>query len=1358
MATTLASLPSYERFDPTSDPTSLAQRWERWIRGLENMLNGMNISDVKQRRCLLLHYAGAETCDIFETLTDTGAEDDYDSAKAALLLYFTPKKNVDYEIHVFRHAIQEADENIDAFHTRLRRLSVTCDFSSVDKEIKSQILFGCTSKKLRRKCLQQSMPLKDMLEFVRALEASGKQAQEIENFTNGKVNRVVHKFESKRDTHQKQKQSDSDHKKNTCFKCGGTYPHKKDCPAKGKECHKCGKSGHFGRVCRSDSERPKQTQTQTQKPWHNKNAKRKQVVKQVVSEDTSDSDGSIFVLKENSVDVLKVNVSEPPSVVVNVCGADVQMIIDTGCPRDIIDEVTYLRIRDHVPALHPTGTKLFAYKSNKPLNMVGYFDTEVKAQDKTVKASIFVVSGSASNLLSSKSAQALGLVQFNIVMNAQENISIDKAKIDKVVNEFSDRFKGIGELKDCKIKFHVDETVKPIAQPHRRIPFSMREKLESKLIELEEADIIEKVEGPTPWVSPIVCVPKPHNPEEIRVCVDMRAVNTAIERERHITPTVNEIISDLNGSKIFSKLDLNQGYHQLLIAEESRNLTTFTTHMGLRRYKRLNFGISCASEIFQNAISQALEGIPGVLNISDDILLFGANEDQHLETLKAVLTRLRELNLTLNRKKCEFGKTELNFFGHVFHANGISPDFKKVKAIIEATKPTNAGEIRSFLGMVNYMSRFIDNLATITKPLRDLTKANAKWEWGEEQEQSYNQLKEKLTCAGTMAYFDTSKDAELHVDASPFGLGAILLQGGKPIAYGSRTLSPVEQRYSQTEREALAVYWGCEHYRLYTYGRPVVITTDHKPLESIFGNPKSKPPPRIERWMLKLQDYNKLVKYAPGRDNPADYMSRHPISETAPRDERATEAHVNFVADHSTPRALSLDQIRTDTKLDDQLAEVISVVESGRWADYLQSEDSEAKSFWNIRAELSVTSDGILLRDHRIVLPKSMRMQGIKLAHTGHQGLVKTKALLREKVWFPGIDKLVETEIRGCIPCLATTNEKSRPPLKMTVLPLEPWEKLSMDFCGPFPSGEYLLVVVDDHSRFPEVDIIGTTSGKATIRKLDKLFSSYGVPKEVKTDNGPPFNGFEFKSYAETMGFKHRKITPLWPEANGEAERFMRTLKKAIHAAVADGKNWKDELWKFLRVYRATPHQSTGIAPAKALFGRNINVGFPSVDIQPSVDKSQDSIRVKDAESKAKMKRYADMKRSVKVPVMQPGDSVLVKNEKKGKLIPMYNPEPQVVVYRKGDMVTASDGHKKMTRNASQFKKVCAPAKLTAEEFQDSGPSWSGTELLDTVDPSSDSEMLEDEPVETNAGYVKPKRLTRHPAHFKDYVTSYTGK
>ena len=366
----------------------------------------------------------------------------------------------------------------------------------------------------------------------------------------------------------------------------------------------------------------------------------------------------------------------------------------------------------------------------------------------------------------------------------------------------------------------------------------------------------------------------------------------------------------------------------------------------------------------------------------------------------------------------------------------------------------------------------------------------------------------------------------------------------------------------------------------------------------------------------------------------------------------------------------------------------------------------------------------------------------------GHQGIVKTKSLIREKVWFPGIDKMVKDKVDNCLACQAVTPSKSSriEPLQMTPLPSGPWKMLAMDFLGPFPSGDYLLVVIDEYSRFPEVEIVKSTSAKSVIPRLDAIFARQGIPNELKTDNGPPFNGAEFSNFAKYLGFHHRKVQPLWPRANGEAERFMPNLEKCVRTAVVEGKNWKQELYKFLRQYRATPHTTTNVSPSEALNGRKLTTTLPEISPAPArqhtLQETRKTMAERDAEQKSKIKAYADLKLGTKSSGIKPGDTVLVRQPKKNKLSTPYSPEPLVVEERKGSMVTASDGLKSITRNSSMFKII--PKNLTAE-----GDRREQEELEDF--PAEQAENPD--PPGANDDFLRrSQRQRRPPARLADYV------
>ena len=821
--------------------------------------------------------------------------------------------------------------------------------------------------------------------------------------------------------------------------------------------------------------------------------------------------------------------------------------------------------------------------------MKGKFQTLVESRKRITVAKIYVTEQDGGCLLGHNTAQELGLISLHLNkigtstnFRKQNNTTNTHPVKDKTVQNLLTKhkrvFEGSGKLQNRQVELIVDRSVKPVVQRQRRIPFHLRAKVDGELNRLEAEDIIEKIPDTeeTPWISPVVIVPKKE--DKIRLCVDMRAANKAIKRVCHPIPTVRDISMDLNGAKFFSKLDMSQAYHQLELAPSSRNITTFITHAGLYRFKRLNYGTNSAAEIFQNTLQQVLHGINGVRNIADDILIYGATYEEHNKALKECLQRLELHGLTLNLDKCRFLKNHLEFFGLLFSHDGVRPDPKKISAFNNTTTPTTVGEVRSLLGMANYSSHFISNFATITEPLRRLTHKEAKFIWGKEQEDAYQKLKTALVNSPVMGYFDTKNDSELIVDASPVGLSAILTQKppgenapSKIIAYASRALTQTEQRYCQTEKEALAIVWGIEHFHLYLYGAPFTLYTDHKAPELIFANPLSKPPARIERWLLRLQEYDFNVLFTAGNKNPADFLSRHP-TEGRKSKHNIAEEYINFVTTAAVPHKMNVEEIIQATENDEALIALKNAVMSGSW------DNPKVKPYRMLKDEITIDHNNkILLRGTRIIIPASLQKRTIQIAHEGHQGQARTKALLRETVWFPGMDKQVRTELEHCLACQATAQPNHPEPIKTAPMPNSPWDKVKIDFYGPLPTGQYILVVIDCYSRFPEIEILTTISAQKVIPKLDSIFTRHGIPSHLTSDNGPPFQSHEFGRYMTAMGITNTTSTPLWPQGNAEVEAFMKPLGKAIKTAHLERRPWQQELSRFLLTCRSTPHSTTKV-------------------------------------------------------------------------------------------------------------------------------------------------------------------------------------
>ena len=763
------------------------------------------------------------------------------------------------------------------------------------------------------------------------------------------------------------------------------------------------------------------------------------------------------------------------------------------------------------------------------------------------------------------------------------------------LGQYTDRVEGLGCLKDAqghyiKVKIHRDSTVHPRIQRSQRFPPKMQRRVNREVKQLHNLDLIEKVEKPPTWLNPLIPVDRP-NQGGIRLCVDMRAANTAVIREPYQIPTIEEVSQKLKGCKYFTKLDLNKGYHQILLDEESRDLTAFQCHLGIFRYKRLIFGLSSAAEIYQREIELALNGLPCV-NISDDIIIGGKSKIQLKFRQNLVLERLRERNLTINIKKSKFMKKSVLYMGHTLSAHGISPDKLRVAAINGLAAPENVKELQSFLGMVTYCSKFLPNFSTVTEPLRRLLKKDMPWVWAEPQNQAFEELKRLLLSSETLAFFDPDAYTEIITDASPVGLGAVILQKQKdghmhPVDYASRSLKSAETRYSQIERECLGIYFAVNRFRNYLYGMDFTVKTDHKPLVNLF-KPTSKPPPRIENWILRLMSYKFKVVYHSGKENGADYLSRSNPLHVHDKS-YGNEDYIHAILNAQLPKSVPKETIQEETKKDTVLQQIIEFLHNGTF----DRTNECLKPYYANRFNFSLVDD-LLIYNNRIVIPASLQNQMIVLAHEGHQGMTKTISHLRQTVWWPKMKECVEKFVESCHDCQVVSSTLPNPtPLKMTEIPPESWLMVGCDLCGPFPSGESLLVCVDYHSRYPETEIVRSVKTSVIVDRLRKMFCRYGAPETLVTDNGPQFISAEFKELMTEFNIQHRRVTPYHPIANGEVERFNRSLKKCIQTAISEGINWRVALQTFLLNYRTTPHSTTGVPPSELFLVEKLEINYP---------------------------------------------------------------------------------------------------------------------------------------------------------------------
>ena len=584
----------------------------------------------------------------------------------------------------------------------------------------------------------------------------------------------------------------------------------------------------------------------------------------------------------------------------------------------------------------------------------------------------------------------------------------------------------------------------------------------------------------------------------------------------------------------------------------------------------------------QIELRKMLAGIANQLNMADDILI-GGSVKEHDKALEEVCRVLGLHGITLNPKKCVFDVSEVTFMGLVFNANGVKPDAKQVKKNREAKAPRNQAEIRSFLGMAGFSMRFIHDYANVVHPLRALLKEK-KWNWNEECEAAFSKLKSCLTEQTLLHHYVPGKETELVVDASQKGLGAVLLQKGRKsepfhvVSYRSRALKEVETRYSTTEREALAIRWGVKKMRQLLLGAPrFKVVTDHKPLTYMFNKVTGDLPPRIERCVMDIQEFDYVVEHRPGKDCIADYMSRNHADRTRSSPVKTQERSAKRVMRSEMCQAINEESAIT---LEDVKEATASCQLSSKIKEMIKTEskssDPGLEPFSRIREQLSVIG-GIICKGNQVVIPPSLQRKAVRLCHKAHQGMSKSKSFARSFCWFPGIDNMIEQKVKKCRQCQAVQDDNLEQPIKPRILPDGPWQQLEMDFQGPYPTGQYIFVVIDRHTRWPEVKILKRApDAKMTMDAMEGIFRNKGVPEVCQSDNGPPFQSKEMSDFAKKHGYVHKHITPEWPRANGMVERFNRSMKEAIQAAVIEGKRFQGLQMSSWRCIEPLPIQLLG--------------------------------------------------------------------------------------------------------------------------------------------------------------------------------------
>ena len=1135
-------------------------------------------------------------------LPETPVGKSYEELCNLLMSYYKPKVSEVAESYRFHQATQNENESVIEYANRLKHLAVHCNFGAfLPRALRDQFVGGVRNPTTKTKLLSEDRTFDRAVQIAVADEAAQKEAKLLH--TPHTVNYTKETFSQKKTSFNKASNYSNGQQRQTnakeCYRCGDKDHLADKCKHRSTKCLYCSKVGHLRKMCLRRKRHEKTRTLQTN---------------QIETSDESEGE-SEGECEEPEVRMCHVNTnyeivgsleSSNYSVNVNIDGLQIPMEIDTGSAVTLLNKQDFLKLYDDLSMLQRPTLRLKSYTGNS-IMCCGEKEMNVKVGEQEATLIVRVVDGSGPSLLGRDLLAKISLPWksiFNVTTTAEE-----------IVQEYGDLFDNstIGKIDGVQVSLRVNEEC-PVFMKARTVPFAIRKQYEQALDKLEEDGIIERVDY-SEWASPVVPIVKPDG--SLRLCGDYSCtINKFSTLEPYPVPTLEDLMGKLQGGKKFTKLDLSKAYHQLELSPESKKYTTINTTKGLYQYNRLPFGVTSAVTIFQRTMENMLSDLPGCVVYIDDILITGSSDEEHLHNLRQVMNRLQLKGVKLKKDKFDFMLNEVNYLGFVISAAGISPTQDKVKAIHKAKPPTNVSELQSFIGMANYLRQFIPSFAEIMSPLYKLLRKNAIWSWGVREQKAFTKIKASITSEQVLRHYDPDAPLVLQADASSIGVGAVILQPEngtlKPVAFASRVLTEAEKKYSQIEKESLAIVFGVTKFRQYLLGRHFTLKTDHKPLITLCGEHKPVPQmasSRVKRWTLLLAAYDYTIEFIPGKENYcADYLSRNPVDGKPTSEEKET-VQVLFTQEE----VIKADVVAAETRKDPLLKKVLHYTRHG-WVD---NPTEELMPYYNKRLDITTEDDKLIWND-RVIIPTSLREILLNDLHAEHLGMVKSKQLARMYLWWPGLDRDIENRVKECLTCQETARKPPDTQQAKWSWPAGPWKRLHLDFAGPY-EGKMFLVIVDAYSKYLEVVPMTTITSSNTIAALRHLFSHFGLPDHIVTDNGTQFTSNEFATFLRKNNIYHTKTAPSHPATNGLAERYVGHFKTKTTQMKLSDEPLQVRLDKFLFTYRVTP-TTMGKSPAELLMNRRPKTRFDSLRQKSFETRQQVKIFQDNAEFKAELK------------------------------------------------------------------------------------------------------------------------------------------
>jgi hypothetical protein len=850
-----------------------------------------------------------------------------------------------------------------------------------------------------------------------------------------------------------------------------------------------------------------------------------------------------------------------------------------------------------------------------------------------------------------------------------------------IVRDFSDVFldelPGIPPPREVEFGIDLVPGTKPISRaPYRMAPAELEE-LKKQLQELMDRGFVRP--SISPWGAPVLFVKKKDG--SMRLCIDYRMLNQATVKNKYPLPRIEDLFDQLRNAKVFSKIDLRSGYHQLRIKDEDIPKSAFRTRYGHYEFVVMPFGLTNAPAAFMDLMNRVFRPYLDtfVIVFIDDILIYSESVNEHREHLRTILETLREHQLYAKFSKCEFWLDQVMFLGHVISKDGVSVDPAKVEAVTNWAPPKNVSEIRSFLGLAGYYRRFIQDFSRIAMPMTKLLRKGVKFAWSEKCEQSFQTLKTKLTTAPVLALPSGSGGFVVYTDASGTGLGCVLMQHDKVIAYASRQLKTHERNYPTHDLELAAVVFALKVWRHYLYGEQFEIFTDHKSLKYLFSQKELNM--RQRRWLEFIKDYEFTLSYHPGKANVvADALSRKSGSGLASLiniEWKLIEDLAEWSPFTTSSGTIKVNNLTIQPEFKEKvIAKQKEDPQYGKMETLAQQEDNEFRrkedgSIW-MRERLWVPSDPELREE--------LLGEAHKSKYTIHPGSTKMFKDLQRGYWWNGMKRDVARYVAKCLTCQQVKIEHQRPGgmMQLMEIPQWKWENITMDFVMGLPrtrrNHDAIWVIVDRLTKSAHFLPMrkGQSLESLTELYIQEIVRLHGVPISIISDRDPRFTSRLWRQLQSALGTKLKFSTAFHPQTDGQSERTIQTLEDMLRACMLDWKGeWDTHVVLAEFAYNNSYHASIGMAPFEALYGRPCRspvhwneVGERTIEspiilqhYTEQIQKIQHRLRA----AQSRQKSYADQRR--RELAFEVGDRIFVKVSptksvfrfgKKGKLSPRY--------------------------------------------------------------------------------------------------------